>query len=64
MTECELIEYMRNEGRKSISLVQMHLKMSYKAAKKFCENLELIPTDKKLLTREGLKLCQDNAKSE
>jgi len=42
MNEEQLIAYMRVQGRKSISLVQMHLKMSFKSAKAFCDSFELI----------------------
>ncbi len=44
MTKDELIAFMRENGSKSISLVQMHLKMSFKAAKAFCEGFELEET--------------------
>ena len=42
MTKDELIEYMRSNGRKSISLVQMHLGVTFKAAKAFCDSFELV----------------------
>lgn len=41
MTEVELINLMKENGFKSPTLVQRHLKLSFKGAQKFCDSFEL-----------------------